>query len=72
MPCKHFVKDHSTELDGWGKCMQIETYKARGATPAMIASVIKDKLNGGQICAGKYIFEAACCNAERGCEKYSE
>jgi len=72
MVCKHFTPDHSTDLDGWGKCAQIESYKARGATPSMIESVISEKLNGGQICAGKYIFEAACCNTEKGCEKYEE
>jgi len=70
MPCKHFLKDHSTELDGWGKCMQIESYKARGATPAMVTRVVQEKLNGGQFCAGGYIFEKACCDESKGCEKF--
>ena len=72
MTCKHFTPDHSTELDGWGQCAKINDFKARGASHDAIVRVIHEKLNGGQICAGKYIFQGACCNAEKGCEKYEQ
>jgi len=71
MTCKHFKPDHSTELDGWGKCMQIESFKARGATHDMCEQVIHEKLNGGlKSGLNNYIFEKACCDESRGCTKY--
>jgi len=72
MTCKNFKPDHSTELDGWGQCQKIIDFKAKGATPAMCISVIHEKLNGGQFCAGNYIFERACCDETKGCEKFEE
>ena len=73
MTCKHFIPDHSTELDGWGKCAKIEDFKAKGATPAMCVSVIHEKLNGGlKQGLNNYIFEKACCDETKGCEKYEQ
>ena len=73
MTCKHFTHDHHTELDGFGQCSKIIEFQAKGASPAMVAKVIRENLNGGQIWGeNNYIFERACCTIERGCEKFEE
>ena len=71
MTCKHFIRDDLTDKYAFGECQKVIDFQAKGATPAMIERVIHEKLNGGLNSGNnKYFFEVACCNAERGCEKF--
>ena len=69
--CKHFIHDADTARDGIGRCVKIEDYLKRGATPKQAEKVAHEYLNGAyRTIHDKFLFVNAECNSGRGCLKF--